>query len=121
LVNKEHGEKGDKWSTVRLQVDGRWEEFLGREVSQIVVRSYPSVGETMDQFFTLYKTPDEGYKVYVVESLTNAPDDIRRPGQSAAEIAVTRALYSEEAVQLDYPNILEKLLERKQVNRELGR
>ena len=113
-MDEQHKEQGDEWSIVRLEVNGGWEEFTAKEVSQITVRSYPSKGETMNQVFTLYETLDAAHKIHLREIVS-------RSGPEVAEDEISQALYSEEEARRDYPHVLEELLAQAKVKEALGR
>lgn len=115
------------YSELTLGVDARGRyvrvTFRGRQIAQLQAqlqarRTEDAVG-MKDQVFTLYETPEEGCKLYVVESLTDATNDVRKPGHRAAEVVTTRTLFSEEAASKDYPDFLEELLKQAKENEEL--
>jgi hypothetical protein len=87
-----------------------WAEFVGKEVGRIPGILDQSEKETRHGFFTLYETPDEGYRLYAVESTIEASDDVRREGRRAVGGATSRALYSEEEARRKYPELFDRLL-----------
>ena len=93
--------------------------FRGRQIAQLRRRRTEDAVGMKDQVFTLYETPEEGYKLYVVESVTDATNYVGKPGHRAAEVVTTRTLFSEEAARKDYPDILEELLKQAKENEEL--
>ena len=68
--------------------------------------------EIQQGFYDLYETPHEGYKLYAVESVNDASDDVRRLGQRAASGNTTYALFSEKEAKQRYPEIIERLLRK---------
>jgi hypothetical protein len=120
LVNVEQKERGETWSTMPLQVCGRLVELTGRKVSQTIVRFHPRSTQTIECYFTLYDTPDEGYKVYLVESLYNSPDVVSRSSQRFLEGTTSRILFSEEEARRYYPAVLEQLIRQKRIKEKFG-
>jgi hypothetical protein len=106
----------ENYEEQRLQVDPtpeypeRWVTFAGSKVGHTSGVLGRSEEETRYGFYTLYETAREGYRLYAVESVTDAPDDVRRPGQRAASGNTSRTLYSEEEARRKYPALFDRLL-----------
>ncbi len=104
------------YEPLRLRVDPTpehpdgWAEFVGKEVGHTSRPLNHGERGTVLGIFTLYDTPSEGYMLYAVEASNEAQDDVRRPGQRAAEVESTRVLYSEEEARQRYPGLLDRLL-----------
>jgi hypothetical protein len=66
--------------------------------------------------FTLYKTPNEGPKLYVREwrQLKGNGEDKRFEEEAAEVDHIQGALYSEEEARQTYPEIFEELMKRAQ-------
>jgi hypothetical protein len=98
------------WVNPTPEYPDGWAEFAGKEVGRASwVLGHGEEGMGVGAF-TLYETPDEGYKLYAVESTIEAADVVRRPEQRAAGGATNRALYSEEEARRKYPELFDRLL-----------
>jgi len=99
------------WVDPSPEYSNDWAVFTGKKVSDISRRVSQSGKEMRDEFFTLYETPHEGYKLYVEVSATYAPNDVRQLGHRAAGGSTTRVLFSEKDGKQKYPEVFDKLLE----------
>src|SRR5215203_7099941 len=99
------------WVDPSPEYSNDWAVFTGKKVSDISRRVSQSGKEMRDEFFTLYETPHEGYKLYVEVSATDAPNDVRQLGHRAAGGSTTRVLFSEKDGKQKYPEVFDKLLE----------
>jgi hypothetical protein len=106
-----------EYKNQRLRVDATpehpegWAEFVGKKVADLLVLLGQSGREIHHGFFELYETANEGYKLYAVESVTYAQNDVRPLGQRAAGGNTARALYLEEEAKRRYPEFFAQLLE----------
>jgi len=106
---------GEGFKQLRLQVDPTpehqtsWVEFIGRQVGHTLPESSVGEDEMRVKNYTLYETPNEGYKLYVVDSVSTL-DTVRQPGQGAAEGETRRTLYSEEEGKQKYPGVFDRII-----------
>lgn len=91
-----------------FQSSGRVEyvSFRGTELKSMV----PMVMEYHEEFgrtrhYTLYETPDEGFKIHELETV-RLGSEVRQPGQRSAEVReVAARLFTEEELRQERPEI----------------
>ena len=120
-MNEGHRAHNSRWSTQRVQIGSpplEYITFTGEELSQGTEIVSQSEEEQRGADYILYRTPREGYKLYLREWLIEGMTEgslQRRPGERSAEIKVIRrVLYSEEEAKRKHPEIFKALLERTQ-------
>ncbi len=85
---------------------GEYVSFRGTELK----RGVPAVLEYTEEFgrtrhYTLYETPDEGLKVYELETV-RLGSEVRQPGQRPAEVQeVAALLFTEGELRRERPEI----------------
>ena len=89
-----------------------WKSFRGAKVGDV-----PCIMDDSEEFgryrtYTLYFTPDEGYRIHEMETIRHGSME-RRPGQRAAELEeVGCRLFSEEELRKERPKVADLILER---------